>query len=59
MHIYKNHLEQVHTQLQRIPSTLPILKLNPHIKDIFSFQYEDIQLEQYHPQASIKAPVAV
>ncbi|MGN1401059.1 MAG: thymidylate synthase [Bacillus sp. (in: firmicutes)] len=58
-HIYSNHLEQIHTQLQREPSQLPALRLNPDKKSVFEFEMEDIQLEGYEPQPSIKAPVAV
>ncbi|MEM7026619.1 MAG: thymidylate synthase [Pseudomonadota bacterium] len=58
-HLYLNHLEQVDEQLQREPFSLPEMKLNPAVKDIFSFQYEDFNLinYQYHPK--ITAPIAV
>lgn len=59
VHIYNNHFEQVEKQLSRTPKTLPTMKLNPEIKDIFSFKYEDFTLENYDPYPGIKAPVAV
>lgn len=59
VHIYLNHLEQVHLQLTREPKTPPRMILNPEVKDIFSFQYEDFRLENYDPHPAIKAPVAV
>jgi len=59
VHIYNNHLEQVHLQLSRTPFPLPLMKLNPAVKDIFSFQYEDFTLENYQHHPVIKAPVAV
>ncbi|MFT2007605.1 thymidylate synthase [Pontibacter sp. 13R65] len=58
-HLYLNHLEQANTQLLREPKALPVMKLNPDVKDIFSFRYEDFQLENYNPHPAIKAPVAV
>lgn len=58
-HIYTNHFEQVDLQLSREPRTLPIMKINPQVKDIFSFRYEDFTLEGYDPWPAIKAPVAV
>lgn len=58
-HIYNNHFEQVETQLTRTPKALPKMKLNPEVKDIFSFKYEDFTLENYNPDPNIKAPIAV
>lgn len=58
-HIYLNHLEQVHTQLERIPRPLPKMKINPDVKDIFSFKYEDFELVDYNPYPHIKAEVSV
>lgn len=58
-HLYVNHMEQVQTQLGRTPKTLPVMHLNPEIKDIFAFRYEDFTLEGYNPEALIKAPVAI
>jgi thymidylate synthase len=58
-HIYLNHLEQVQEQLKREPKELPTLKLNPNIKSLFDFCFEDISLENYEPHPPIKAKVAV
>ncbi len=59
VHIYSNHLEQVNLQLSRECRSLPTMKLNPEIKDIFDFKYEDFELVNYEPHPAIKAPVAV
>ncbi len=59
VHIYSNHLEQVQLQLSREPFSLPQMKLNPEVKDIFGFRYEDFTLENYQSHPAIKAPVAV
>ncbi|MHA8052012.1 thymidylate synthase [Aquirufa sp. OSTEICH-129A] len=58
-HLYSNHMEQVEKQLTREPRALPQMKLNPRVKDIFEFTYEDFTLENYDPHPGIKAPVAV
>jgi thymidylate synthase len=58
-HIYLNHLEQVQEQIKREPRKLPTLKLNPKIKSLFNFRFEDIGLENYDPHPPIKAKVAV
>lgn len=58
-HIYNNHFPQVELLLSRSPKNLPLLKLNRNIKNIFEFQFEDIQIENYNPDPAIKAEVAV
>ena len=58
-HLYSNHLEQAHTQLERECRPLPTMKINPEVKDIFDFKYEDFELVNYDPHPHIKAAVAV
>jgi thymidylate synthase len=59
VHLYNNHMEQANLQLSRKPLPLPTMKINPAVKDIFAFQYEDFTLENYECHPGIKAPVAV
>ncbi|HTQ28930.1 MAG TPA: thymidylate synthase, partial [Puia sp.] len=59
VHLYNNHVEQAKLQLTRKPFPLPVMKLNPAVKDIFDFRFEDFTLENYQSHPSIKAPVAV
>lgn len=58
-HLYSNHFEQARLQLTREPRALPEMRLNPEVRDIFAFRYEDFELVGYHPHPHIKAPVAV
>jgi thymidylate synthase len=58
-HLYTNHLDQAREQLSRSPRALPTLTLNPEVRDLFAFRYEDITLSGYDPHPAIKAPVAV
>ena len=58
-HLYRNHLDQARAQLSRTPRPLPKLVLNPAIRDLLAFRYEDITIEGYDPHPAIKAPVAV
>lgn len=58
-HLYLNHLEQAQLQLTREPRPLPAMRLNPEVKSIFDFKYEDFELVNYNPHPAIKAPVAV
>ncbi|HET6756531.1 MAG TPA: thymidylate synthase [Burkholderiales bacterium] len=59
VHLYLNHLEQAREQLRREPMALPTMKLNPAVKNLFEFRYEDFTLQGYEPHPLIKAPVAV
>ena len=59
VHLYNNHVEQAKLQLSRQPFPLPVMRLNPAVRDIFSFQFEDFMLEDYQHHPAIKAPVAV
>ncbi|GHB31585.1 thymidylate synthase [Pseudovibrio japonicus] len=58
-HLYSNHMEQAELQLSREPRALPVMRINPDVKDIFAFRYEDFALEGYDPHPHIKAVVAV
>ena len=58
-HLYNNHLDQAREQLTRSPGTLPTLKLNPEVTDIFDFKFEDFEIENYDAAPNIKAPIAV
>ena len=58
-HIYSNHFEQAKLQLTRTPKSPPKMIINPDVKDIFSFKFEDFELQGYEPDAHIKAPIAV
>jgi len=59
LHLYSNHFEQAQLQLSREPRAWPRMWINPEVKDLFSFRYEDFRLEEYDPHPSIKAPIAV
>lgn len=59
VHLYNNHIEQAKLQLSRTPFDLPVIKLNPAVKDIFGFQFADFTLENYQCHPPIKAPIAV
>jgi thymidylate synthase len=58
-HLYNNHLEQTKLQLSRAPKPLPTMRINPEVKDIFGFKFEDFTLENYEPWPHIKGAVAV
>ncbi|MBC8210083.1 MAG: thymidylate synthase [Gammaproteobacteria bacterium] len=58
-HLYSNHMQQVDLQLSRTPYTLPTMRLNPQIKDLFEFTFDDFELIDYQCHEHIKAPVAV
>lgn len=58
-HIYNNHREQVELQLSRAPKTLPTMRINPEVADIFDFKFEDFELQDYHPHPAIKGKVSV
>ena len=59
VHLYNNHLEQTQEQLSRTPRKLPKLKMNPNVKDIFDFKFEDFEIVDYDPMPHIKAAVSV
>lgn len=59
LHLYNNHIEQAKEQLSREPRPLPQMRINPKVKDLNAFAYEDFQLENYDPHPAIKAPISV
>ena len=59
VHLYSNHIDQAKLQLTRTPMELPTMEINPSINDLFSFEFNDFELKNYHPHPAIKAPVAV
>jgi len=59
LHLYSNHVEQAALQLSREPRALPRMWMNPDVKDLFAFRYEDFRLDGYDPHPVIKAPIAV
>ena len=59
VHIYNNHFDQVREQLTHTPKPFPTMKLNPNVKDLFTFKFEDFTLENYDSYPAIKAPIAV
>ncbi|SBW14202.1 thymidylate synthase [Brucella sp. 10RB9215] len=58
-HIYSNHFEQARLQLTRTPKKLPVMHINPDVKDLFVFRFEDFRLDGYEADPTIKAPIAV
>jgi thymidylate synthase len=58
-HLYSNHLDQARLQLSRAPRALPMLRINPEVRDLFAFRFEDFTLEAYDPHPHIAAPIAV
>jgi len=58
-HIYSNHKEQIELQLSRTPKSLPTMKMNPEVKDLFGFTFEDFELLNYDPHPLIKGSVAI
>ena len=59
LHLYSNHFDQAREQLSRTPRALPTMKMNPDVKDLFDFKFEDFELVDYDPWPTIKAPIAV
>ena len=59
VHLYNDHIEQAKLQITRTPGTLPTMKINAKVKDIFAFKFEDFELINYEPQAHIKATVSI
>lgn len=59
VHLYSNHMEQALEQLNRTPKNLPVLRINPDVKNLFHFNYEDFTIDNYDPYPAIKAPVAI
>jgi thymidylate synthase len=59
LHLYSNHLEQAKLQLSREPRGLPMMRLNPGVKSVFDFRFDDFTLEGYDPHPVIKAPIAI
>ena len=59
VHLYSNHIDQAREQLTRAPRPLPQMRLNPEVRSIFDFDYEDFTLEAYDPHPHIKAPISV
>jgi len=58
-HLYSNHLDQAREQLSREPRAMPVMRINPEVRDLFAFKFQDFALEAYDPHPAIKAPIAV